>query len=66
VDTNVPLTANRAVAPREIPEELILCVEACVKAIRQVIDSRGLVLDEGGEIFEEYRHDLSCPASPGR
>lgn len=65
VDTNVPLTANRALAPAEIPQELIACVDACITAIEHVTQNGGLVIDAGDEIFEEYRHGLSMKGQPG-
>lgn len=65
VDTNVPITANLAIAPQEIPDELTGCVLACVDAVEQVIRHRGLVLDAGDEIFDEYRQQLSLKGQPG-
>ena len=43
LDTNVPKTANLAVAPAKIPEELISCVSACVEAVEHVVRRGGLV-----------------------
>jgi hypothetical protein len=65
IDTNVPKTANLAVDPASIPQELIGCVSICVEAIEQVVQRGGLVLDAGDEIFDEYRHKLSMAGRPG-
>lgn len=40
-------------------------MEACVNAIEHVVKTRGLVLDAGGEIFEEYARNLSLAGQPG-
>ncbi len=65
VDTNVPKMANRATSSDDIPEELVDCVRACVNAIEHVIKKRGLVIDAGDEIFNEYRQQLSLKGQPG-
>ena len=65
VDTNVPVTANMALKPDEIPNELLKCVWACVETIDQVQKNGILVLDEGDEIFTEYRKNLSMRGQPG-
>lgn len=65
VDTNVPKTANLAQAPDKIPLELIGCVLACIEAVEHVIQNRGLVIDNGDEIFDEYRQKLSMQGQPG-
>lgn len=65
VDTNVPKTANLALTPDDIPEELQACVPACVAAIEHVKKTRCLVLDAGDEIFTEYRQQLSLKGQPG-
>lgn len=65
VDTNVPITANLAVSPNEIPIELAECVLACIEAIEQVTRNGGLVIDTNNEIFNEYRHQLSLKGQPG-
>ncbi|MDR3568596.1 MAG: hypothetical protein P4L43_11270 [Syntrophobacteraceae bacterium] len=64
VDTNVPKTANLALAPT-IPEELTECVNACVEAVASIIKKGGLVLDTGDEIFTEYRNQLCMSGQPG-
>lgn len=65
VDTNVAKTANLALAPARIPQELTGCVLACVEAIEHVVKKGGLVIDAGDEIFNEYRHQLSLKGQPG-
>ena len=65
VDTNVPITANLAGAPADIPAELAECVIACVEAIEHVVKNGGLVIDDGDEIFDEYRRHLSMCGQPG-
>lgn len=65
VDTNVPKTANLALAPGPIPPELTGCVVACIEAIEHVITKGKLVLDANDEIFDEYRQQLSMRGQPG-
>lgn len=65
VDTNVPITANHAVKPGDIPKELANCVSACVETIQHILKNGGLVLDEGNEIFREYLDHLSLGGQPG-
>ncbi|NLF24627.1 MAG: hypothetical protein GX589_03100 [Deltaproteobacteria bacterium] len=65
VDTNVPKTANYALCPDEIPEKLRDCVKVCITAIKHVITERGLIIDAGNEIFDEYRRQLSMKGQPG-
>ena len=65
VDTNVPKTANLATRPdpkTDVPDK---CVLACVEAIDHVIKTKGLVIDDGEEIFDEYRQQLSMKGQPG-
>lgn len=65
VDTNVPKTANLAIQPdptSNIPDE---CVLACIEAIEHVINGGILFVDSGGEIFDEYRRQLSLKGQPG-
>ena len=64
-DTNVPINANLTVDPGDIPVELTACVLACVEAVEHVTKKGGLVLDNGGEIFDEYRINLSMSGQPG-
>ena len=65
IDTNVPITANRARCPEETPPELAECVLASVEAVEHVVKQGGLVLDFGDEIFDEYRNHLSMKGQPG-
>jgi hypothetical protein len=65
VDTNVPKTANLALDPATIPQELTSCVLACVEAVEHVVKRRCLVMDAGDEIFDEYRKQLSMKGQPG-
>ena len=65
VDTNVPKTANLALDPTTIPQELTGCVLACVEAVDNVVKQGGLVLDSSDEIFTEYRSNLSLSGQPG-
>ena len=65
VDTNVPLTANLARTPSCVPQELAHCVLACVEAIIRITSNGGLVLDQGDEIFDEYRKKLHMKGKPG-
>ena len=57
VDTNVPLTANSGVDPR--------CVLACVEAIRALMGSGHLVIDDKFRILREYQNKLSSTGQPG-
>ena len=66
VDTNVPITANKARDPKNIPSDLIECVDECIEAIKKITTRQdGLVLDKGGEILYEYRKHLSVSGQPG-
>jgi hypothetical protein len=65
LDTNVPITANLALNPADIANDLAGCVLACVEAIDHVVKKGGLVLDSGDEIFTEYRSHLSMSGQPG-
>ena len=38
---------------------------ACVEAVEHVIKKRGLIIDAGDEIFDEYRQQLSMKGQPG-
>jgi hypothetical protein len=57
VDTNVPLTANSGVDPK--------CVLACVGAIRALMQSGHIVIDDKFRIISEYKHKLSPSGQPG-
>lgn len=63
-DTNVPITANLALTPDKIPQELTGCVLACVEAVEHVVKNGGLVVDAGDEICGEYRQHLSMKGQP--
>lgn len=65
IDTNVPKTANLAIDPLSIPNELAACVLVCVESIEHIVEKGGLVLDAGDEIFDEYRGNLSMSGQPG-
>ncbi len=65
VDTNVPKTANLAIQPDPASDVPKACVLACIKAVEHVIKKRGLVVDAGDEIFNEYRQQLSMKGQPG-
>lgn len=65
VDTNVPKTANLATQPDPDSDVSDACVLACIEAIEQVIKKRGLIIDAGDEIFDEYRQQLSMRGQPG-
>ena len=65
VDTNVPKTANLAIDPSTIPDDLVGCVLACIEAVDHVVKKGGLVIDAGDEIFDEYRRQLSYAWSSG-
>ena len=65
VDTNVPKTANLAAQPdpnSDMPDE---CVLSCIEAVKHVIQKRGLIIDSGDEIFDEYRGQLKMKGQPG-
>ena len=61
IDTNVPKLANGI----DVEEELLDCAEACIQAVEEVIRDGGLVIDEEGKIFDEYRNNLCLSGSPG-
>jgi len=65
VDTNVPKTANLSMQPDPDSDVPDACVLACIEAVEHVIKKRGLVLDTGDEIFNEYRQQLSLKGQPG-
>lgn len=65
VDTNVPKTANLATQPDPDSDVPDTCVLACIEAVNHVIIRRGLVLDDGDDIFDEYRQQLSMRGQPG-
>ena len=65
VDTNVPKTANLSKNPASISDDLVFCVAQCVNAIENIIKKGGLVMDEGDDIYNEYRKQLSMSGEPG-
>lgn len=65
VDTNVPKTANLSNNPASVPADMAQCVMACVKKVKLITRNGGLVLDDNGEIFDEYRGQLSMSGGPG-
>lgn len=65
VDTNVPKTANLAIQPDPNSDVPLDCIQKCVEAVKHVIKKGCLVIDAGGEIFEEYRKQLSMSGQPG-
>ncbi len=60
IDTNVPINANA-----NVPNDLLDCSLACIDVIETVIKNKNLVLDNNGEIFEEYSNKLSFSGQPG-
>ena len=65
LDTNVPKTANLAVQPAPDSDVSDECILACIEAVQHVIKKRGLIIDAGDEIFDEYRQQLSMKGQPG-
>jgi hypothetical protein len=65
VDTNVPKIANLATKPNPDSDVSDACVLACIEAVEHVIKKRGLIIDAGDEIFDEYRQQLSMKGQPG-
>ncbi|EIC22815.1 hypothetical protein [Thiorhodovibrio frisius] len=65
VDTNVPKMANLATQANPESDVSDACVLACVEAIEHAIKKRGLIIDTGDEIFDEYRKHLSMKGQPG-
>lgn len=71
VDTNVPIVANRATDKGKKDGGALLsdipmsCISGCVDIIDKVTRERLLVIDESGEIFDEYKKRLSFTGQPG-
>jgi len=65
VDTNVPKTANLATQSDKHSDVSDECIMTCVDAIDHVVRQRGLIIDAGDEIFDEYRQQLSMKGQPG-
>ncbi len=66
VDTNVPIVANLATSNDQNNDIPLKCINTCVEAIEHVVVNGGLVIDEIGEIFEEYRGKLAIRGEPGQ
>lgn len=65
LDTNVPVTANlanRHLADYDVSYD---CIDNCIDAVLHIKENAGLVLDVGGEIFNEYKLHLSFKGEPG-
>jgi hypothetical protein len=65
IDTNVPKIANHAIQSDPDSHIPCKCILACIEAIEHVKGNQGLVLDEGDEIYNEYRQQLSMKGQPG-
>lgn len=65
VDTNVPIVANLATQFDLDSDFPISCIEACLSAVEHVVETRGLVLDAGDEIFSEYLKHLPLSGEQG-
>lgn len=65
VDTNVPKTANLAIAIGQVSDDLLTCVWACVMAVEHIVKNGGLVMDSGDEIYGEYMRNLAMAGQPG-
>ena len=65
VDTNVPILANLATQPDPGSDFPGTCVEACVDAVEHVMRTRGLILDSGNEIYDEYMGNLKLSGQRG-
>jgi hypothetical protein len=67
IDTNVAVNANLATRPKSkkagVPGR---CIKTCIQYIENITKYHAvLVLDRNGEIFNEYRHNLSLKGQPG-
>ena len=65
IDTNVPINANSANDPDNIPANLVACVDMCVEAIDHVLREGGLVIDSGDAIYNEYLAHLCLSGKKG-
>ncbi len=66
VDTNVPKIANLLTGVDEIADCRLAMVSACVDKIQEITSfKRKLVIDDGMEIFNEYRGQLCMSGQPG-
>ena len=66
MDTNVPMIANLSAHLNlysDIPDS---CIRESIRQIKNVTEkSYCLVIDDAGEIFREYRNNLSLKGQPG-
>lgn len=60
VDTNVAIVANG-----RAPQAGDGCVAACIEALLEMRERRRILLDEAGEILDEYLRYLSFSGQPG-
>lgn len=60
IDTNVAIVSNG-----KSPQASADLVMACIDALVELTRAGGLVIDEGGLIFDEYRQNLSLRGQPG-
>jgi hypothetical protein len=66
VDENVPIVANDTIRPQpKAPQADNVCRLACVQALRSVVKSGILVIDDAGEVLENYRRHLNRRCQPG-
>jgi hypothetical protein len=66
IDTNVLITANKALIPDEVSVAYPQMVLACIKTLKRITKEKTfVVLDSGGEIFNEYKEHLSFSGQPG-
>lgn len=65
VDTNVPIIANHTFGTEKTDDISVQCILSCIEAIESVVRTKGLVIDAAGEIFDEYRRNLSMSGQPG-
>lgn len=65
MDTNVPIIANLATQPdldSDVPD---CCIRECRLHIKKITEKGcRLVIDDAGEIFREYIHNLSSTGQP--
>ena len=66
VDTNVPIVANLATIPDSKSDVSDCCILKCIQHLEKVTQDGVLVLDDGGEIFNEYINNLSLSGQPGQ
>ena len=66
VDTNVPIVANLLTSYDENDGIPWGCIEACFEVITHVFKNGGLVIDDTGEIVEEYSRQFSIKRASGQ